>query len=131
MIKDNEQFRFDIMDFGDDIEIAYLEKLEKEEKKRVEKVVRLAMNIKSKMEECGECEGCGCKDALLRWIDDADAYLCYDCYYKGMQQWGELYSYHGRRAEDIPGFIDDGEWEYLWEEEQKEKLKKEKLEFGK
>lgn len=63
----------------------------------------------------GVCEGCG-ETSRLRWFDN-ESYICYDCYYEGMKQWGELYSYHGRRAEDIPGFIYDDEWEILWEEE--------------
>jgi len=68
------------------------------------------------IEKKGVCEGCGETDHL-RWVEDSPAYLCYACYYEGMQQWGEFYSYHGRASEDIPGFIDDDEWEYLWEEE--------------
>ena len=67
------------------------------------------------IEKVGVCEGCGGTE-YLRWVDD-EAYLCYDCYYEGMKQWGEHYSYHAYAAEDIPGFIDASEWEYLWEEE--------------
>jgi len=67
------------------------------------------------MKDNGVCEGCSATE-YLRWTED-EVYLCYDCYYEGMKQWGEFYSYHGRAAEDIPGFIDDGEWEYLWEKE--------------
>jgi len=118
MSKHNEQFRFDIIDFGDDIENAYQAKLEREEKKRVEKVVRLATDCKRKVEEKGVCEGCGGKEKL-RWVCNEEAYLCYDCYYKGMRQWEDLCCSHGRSAEDIPGFIYDDEWEYLWEKEQK------------
>lgn len=67
------------------------------------------------IEKTGVCEYCTGIE-YLRWVDD-ESYMCYPCYYEGMQQWGEHYSYHGRAAEDIPGFIDDGEWEYLWEKE--------------
>ena len=68
-----------------------------------------------KMKEKGVCEGCGGVE-YLRW-DENEVYICYDCYYESMQLTGEFYSYHGRAAEDIPGFIDDADWEYLWEEE--------------
>ena len=67
------------------------------------------------MKDKGSCEGCGGAE-YLRWVDN-EVYLCYECYYEGMKQWGEFYSYHGRAAEDIPGFIDSDEWEDLWEEE--------------
>lgn len=65
--------------------------------------------------EAGICEGCGGTE-YLRW-DENEVYICYDCYYESMQLTGEHYSYHGRAAEDVPGFIDDAEWEYLWEKE--------------
>lgn len=67
------------------------------------------------IENKGECQGCGDKN-FVRWVDN-EWYLCYDCYYEGMKQSGELYSYHGRRAEDMKGFIYDDEWEELWEKE--------------
>ncbi len=67
------------------------------------------------IEAKGVCEGCGGTDHL-RWVEE-ESYVCYDCYYEGMKQWGELYSYHSCRAEDMDGFIYDDEWEYLWEKE--------------
>lgn len=70
---------------------------------------------KKEIEAKGKCEYCKAKE-YLRWVDD-EFYMCYDCYYEGMKQAGEFHSYHGCRAEDMDGFIDDGEWDALWEEE--------------
>ncbi len=123
MIKDNEQFRFDIMDMGDDIEIAYQAKLEREEKKRIEKVVRLAMNIKNKTEECGECEGCGCKKALLRWVHNDEAYVCYECFEHDLDcESSVMVPMH--RVTEMPGYMTEDEWYETWEEEQMEKFRR-------
>ena len=67
------------------------------------------------LENKGLCETCKSK-YFVRWVDK-EFYICYDCYHEGMKMNGEFYSYHGCRAEDIPGFIYDDEWEELWEEE--------------
>ena len=44
-------------------------------------------------------------------------YLCYDCFYEGVQIAGEFYSLHGRAAEDMDEFMYDDEWEELWASE--------------
>jgi hypothetical protein len=68
-----------------------------------------------KMKDKGVCEGCGGTE-YLRW-DENEVYICYDCYYYSMQLTGDHYSYHGRSAEDVPGFMYDDEWLERWEEE--------------
>lgn len=98
--------RFDLM--FDDAE-EHIEQKEKE----LEKRKKAADKERRRIEEKGECEGCGDKK-YNRWVDN-EFYLCYDCYYEGMQQAGDLYSYYSIPAEDVPGFIDSCDWEYLWE----------------
>jgi len=84
-------------------EIAYKEACIKEEER------------KKLVEAKGICEGCESTD-YLRW-EENDVYVCYDCYYESMKLSGEFYSYHGRRAEDMDGFIDIDEWFELWDKE--------------
>lgn len=122
-MNDPDDFKFEIMDLGDEVEEAYAKKSEEEEKKRVEEVLRIAFNRKKAIDKKGVCEGCDSTE-YLRWLN-GDC-ICYACYYEGMKQWGELSTYHGRRAEDMDGFVYDDEWEELWEEEQKDKKIKRK-----
>lgn len=98
--------RFDLM--FDDAE-EYVEQQEKERKESK----KAAAKERRKIEEKGLCEGCNTL-GYNRWVDD-EAYLCYKCFYEGMQQAGEFYSIHGRRAEDMEGFMYNDEWEERWE----------------
>ena len=109
MWQGNNRKRFKILCFETAEE--YLAKNQIKQAMRACKVHIRHMEMKDK----GVCEGCGGTE-YLRWVDN-EVYLCYDCYYEGMQLTGEVYSYHGRAAEDVPGFIYDDDWEYLWEKE--------------
>jgi hypothetical protein len=109
MWQGNNAARFKIL--GIETAEEYLAKNQIKQAMRACKAYLRYIELKDK----GICEYCP-ETEQLRWIDD-ESYLCYACYYEGMQQWGEHYSYHGRAAEDLPGFIYDDEWEYLWEKE--------------
>lgn len=65
----------------------------------------------------GICQACEKKRDFLRFILDCEELICYDCFYESMQISGEFYSYHGRTAEEMEGFMYDDEWEYLWAKE--------------
>jgi len=115
---------FNIIDLedGDSQALIEIEKV-KEARKRIKEASRQAkykrlMFCKRKdAEEKGICQSCEEKKEYLRFVLDYELLICYDCFYHDMQQAGEFYSYHGRRAEDMDGFLYEDEWEDLWEEE--------------
>jgi hypothetical protein len=93
----------------------YIARKEKEK----EKLRKEAEKYKKKVEKAGFCEGCGegsKEGKKLRWVRNDEFYLCYDCYYHDLDcEASVMVPMH--RATEMEGYISEGEWDELWEEE--------------
>lgn len=111
--------RFEIMDLGDDIEEAYLRKLQKEaaeaeelRRQRVETIEKQHIAHKIQLENKGVCEFCG--GLMPRWVDNC--YVCYDCFIDNLENEASVMA-PIHRVEDMRDYITEAEWEELWDYE--------------
>ena len=99
--------RFDLI-FEDNAE-EYLEK--KEEKRK--KANKAAAKERRRIEEKGECEGCGNKE-YNRWVHNKEIYLCQDCFLHDLQCEAEI-QVPMHRVEYMEGYDEYLNWDDLWE----------------
>ncbi len=108
---------FDFIDFGIEVEKECLARSKVKQDSINASWDRLSFIRRKDAENKGICQSCKEKRDFLRFVLDSDIVMCYDCFYEGMEIDGELYSYHGRAAEDMDGFMYEEDWVYYWEEE--------------
>ena len=99
--------RFDLI-FDDSAE----EYVKQKEKKLAESKKQVAAERK-RIEEKGECEGCGNKE-YNRWVHNKEIYLCAECFINDLQCQADA-QVPMHRAEDMDGYDEYLCWDDLWE----------------
>ena len=106
---------FDVIDLEDGDASVLLAKIQFKKDSYQARMGRIAVMNALHIENKGECEGCGNK-ICVRWVDNG-VYICYDCFYEDCKMQGDMGYYHSRPAEDVEEYIDECEWDDLWEKE--------------
>lgn len=125
MIESEDKFRFDNMDLGDEVEEAYERKLQDEDLARLENKMFASTRYKKKIEARGVCEGCGEKKEQMRWLEEGDCYgsngeyVCYECFEHSLECWAGVIV-PSRSTDQMEGYMSEGVWDDLWEEENDE-----------
>lgn len=108
--------RFELIYFDDETERLYKERIEKEKQERLKKYREYKIKVENGIEGYDiRCEHYG--ERKLRWVQNDEFYICYECFIQGLQCVAEV-MVPIQSAQDLDEYVEEWEWDHLWEQEQ-------------